>query len=381
MSSLDARMTVAHVKDHFLPRSETFIYTLLRSIKRYRSIVVDRHGRQNEALYPFKEHFSPVERFGPWAGWMERSALRLLGRSPYIEHVLRAENVRLLHAHFGQLGALFVPVARRLAIPLITSFYGKDLSTFATDPAWKSRFEALWAYGQRFLVLGPRMADRLKALGCPAERISILPIPIDLSQFHPPARRPPGPNEPTYILTAGRLIPKKGVDILLRALASLKEMHRFELWIAGDGPERTRLEGLVNELQLQERVRFLGWRSHSEMIELMKNVHLFVLASRTDPKTGETEGTPTVLLEAQAMELPVVSTFHADIPEIVRNGKTGFLVPEGDVAALSRILDELLRRRDAWMRIGRAGRAFLEAKHEMGKVGEQLEQIYDDCIQ
>ena len=182
-SYLGDMLTVAHVKDNFLPESETFIYTLLRALCHCRSIILDRHARQNESLFPFDEHYSPVERFGLAAGVFERMGLRLLGASPYLERVVRTEQVRLIHAHFGQLGALFVPVARRRGLPLVTSFHGVDISVFAQHPAWRRRFRSLWEYGCRFLVVGPVMKERLKATGCPGSRIEVLPLPLDLRRF------------------------------------------------------------------------------------------------------------------------------------------------------------------------------------------------------
>ncbi len=374
------RPTVAHVKDRFLPRSETFIYTLLRGLRRYRGLVIDRHARQNATLFPWPDYISPVARWGPWAGWLERLSLRLWGRSPYLERALRREGVLLMHAHFGQLGALFVPVARRLGLPLVTSFYGADLSRFATDPAWHPRFQALWAYGSRFLVLGPHMADRLRALGCPAERITVLPLPLDLGRLPKVERRPPGAGEPVYLLTAGRLVPKKGVDILLHALARL-HTPRVHLWIVGDGPERDRLERLAAQLGLHDRVTFWGWLSHADLLTRMAQAHMFVLASRADPQTGETEGTPTVLLEAQALGLPVVSTRHADIPYIVQHGVSGILVPAGDAASLAEALDILLRRPDRWPTMGAAGRAYVAAHHDVRHVAARLETMYDEVRQ
>jgi len=371
---------VAHVKDHFLPRSETFIFTLIRALRRYRSIILDRHRRQYAEVFPVERHYSPTERFGAWAGLLERALLRWLGYSPYLEHVLRTERVSLIHAHFGQLGALFVPVARRHGLPLITSFHGMDISVFAVRPAWQHRFQALWKHGARFLVVGPAMAERLQAAGCPGEKIEVLPLPLDLGAFTFVERHPPSAGEPVRLLSVGRLVPQKGMDILLQAVATLKPSRPFQLWIAGDGPQRPSLECLAADLNLGDRVRFLGWLSHAEVAEHMARAHLFVLASRTDPNTGDTEGSPTVLLEAQAVGLPVISTLHADIPFIVRDGETGVLVSEGNVEALASALDELLARPERWAEMGRAGRAFVESRHEMSRVGARLEAIYDQCL-
>ena len=375
-----SQLTIAHVKDHFLPRSETFIFTLIRALRWYRSIILDRHKRQHAEEFPVERHYSPAERFGVWAGVLERLSLRWLRYSPYLEHVLRAERVGLIHAHFGQLGALFAPVARRHELPLVTTFYGMDISVFAVRPAWQRRFQALWEYGTRFLALGPAMAQRLQAAGCPEEKIEVLPLPLDLNTFTFVERQPPSAGEPVRLLSVGRLVPQKGMDILLRAVATLKPSRPFQLWIAGDGPQRPSLERLAAELNLGDKVSFLGWLSHAEVAEHMARAHLFVLASRTDPNTGDTEGSPTVLLEAQAMGLPVISTLHADIPFIVRDGETGVLVPEGNIEALASALDDLLRHPERWVEMGRAGRTLVESRHEMSHVGARLKAIYDQCL-
>lgn len=372
--------TIGHIKDNFLPRSEAFVYALITGLDRCRPIVIDRHRRQNENTFPFEPHFSPVAKFNKAAGVLERACLRLWGRSPYLEHVLRSENVRLLHAHFGQLGALFVPVARRLGLPLVTSFYGTDVSVFAANPKWRARFSSLWEYGSRFLALGPRMADRLTALGCPADRLAVVPLSLDVQQFAYHDREVPDDGQPVNILSAGRLIRVKGMDVLLHAAAALETERPVRLWIAGDGPERAALARLSRDLGVESITTFLGWIDHSEMSALMARAHLFVLASRADVESGQIEGTPTVLLEALAMGLPVVSTIHGDIPSIVRNGTDGMLVPEGDAAALANALNVLLKDPARWIRMGRAGRAEVEAVHDREAVAGQLMEIYQSCL-
>ncbi len=380
MTLTETPITVAHIKDQFLPRSETFIYAQVAQLKRYRSLVLDRHPRQNRDLFPFEFYESPAERLGRWAGWIERLSLRALGRSPYLEWIIRHTNVRVLHAHFGQLGALFVSVACRHGLPLITSFYGMDVSRFARIPAWKPRFERLWQYGQRFVALGPQMAETLVSLGAPRERVVVIPLAVDVQRFAYRECELPGRHNAVRLITVGRLVPKKGVDVLLKALAQLKAQIPFQLWIVGDGPERERLENLAHALALGGQVVFWGWQSPEQVADLMAKSHIFVLASRTDPVTGETEGTPTVLLEAQARGLPVISTLHADIPFIVRAGESGILVPENDAEALAEALETLLKHPERWGDMGRAGRKFVEERHAIPHVIARLEDLYDEVL-
>ena len=371
---------VAHIKDHFLPLSETFIYTLLRAHRRYRPIVLGRHSRVYADHFPWDAYYSPAQAFGAWAGVLERACLRLCGRSPYLEHVLSRTRARVLHVHFGQVAVLFVPLARRLGLPLITSFYGKDVSVFARQASWRERFRSLWRYGDVCFALGPAMAGQLVALGCPEERVHVLPLAVDVERIPFSRREPPARGEPVRLLTVGRLIPKKGVDVLLQALAQIAPSVRVHLWVIGDGPQRRALEELAHSLGVTEHVTFLGWKPHPEVLTWMQRAHVFVLASRDDPLTGETEGTPTVLLEAQASGLPVVSTRHADIPFIVEDGRSGVLVPEGDVQALAQALESVCAHPEQWSAMGQAGRSLVESRHDVKRIIVRLETVYDSTI-
>lgn len=368
-------MIVAHFKDHFQQPSETFISTLISSLENTRSIILDRYPARDPERLPCR-HFSPGAGFGQVASWIERAALPLFSRSPYFEKVLRSQRVQIVHAHFGQLGALIAPVTSRLGLPLVTSFYGKDVSFFASDPGWKGRFDRLWRLGSMFLVLGPSMKTNLVRLGCPEDRIHILPLAVDCSAFPYVDRPSARPGQSCDLLSVGRLIPKKGMDVLIRSAALLENDSSFRLRIAGDGPQLRHLQELVVQLDLSDRISFLGWKSQEEIYRLMSTSQLFVLASRTDPETGETEGTPTVLLEAQATGLPVVSTVHADIPSIVADKVSGLLVPESDPHALAGAIGRLIKETELRLAMGERGRKQVLGRHDSRVVGKRLEEIY-----
>src|SRR5437868_13294812 len=139
------------------------------------------------------------------------------------------------------------------------------------------------------------------------------------------------------LLTVARLVEKKGVDDALRAVAAVRFRHpglRYD--VVGDGPLRGGLEALAGELGLGDAVIFHGARYADAVREMMDAANVFVLASRT-AGDGDEEGTPNVLLEAQACGLPILSTTHSGIPEVV-DPQAGVLVAEGDPAALARAL-------------------------------------------
>ena len=202
---------------------------------------------------------------------------------------------------------------------------------------------------------------------------------IDLKKFKF-SERMKQPGEPIKILTIGRLIEKKGHVYAIRAIAKVVKKYRnIEYLIAGDGPLRNKLEGLVQELGIEKHVKFSGAIEQNEVLKLYQQAHIFVLPSITT-SNGDQEGIPVVLMEAQATGLPVISTYHTGIPEVIVEGKSGFLVPEKDVDALAERLEYPIEHPELWPDMGRYGRKFVEEKYDIKKLNQQLVEIYSNIL-
>ena len=287
-----------------------------------------------------------------------------LGRS------LKSTRPHLVHAQFGHLALDFLPVIAARNIPLVVSFRGQDMLLVSRTRA-RSR-DALFDYASRVLARSHDMRNELLCLRCPADKVFVHPSGIDVPRIPFHERRSPPAGRDVLLLMAGRLVKKKGMADALRAMAVCRPAGQgLQLRIAGDGPERSRLEHLVEELGLHERVRFLGALSHNALIQEMASAHLFILPCRR-AADGESEGVPNVLKEAQATGLPVLSTRHAGIPECVVHEETGTLVPEGDSDALGQGLDDLLTHADLWPDMGRKGRARMAEHYDLQTLALKL---------
>ena len=176
-----------------------------------------------------------------------------------------------------------------------------------------------------------------------------------------------------------RLAEKKGIDIGLRAIASVRERGadlRYD--IVGEGPMREQLEELIDELSLSDVVRLHGERDGAYVRERLAEAHVFLLASVT-ASNGDQEGTPVSLMEAQACGLPVLSTLHSGIPEVVADDASGLLVPEGDAEALAAGIEQLIARIAEWPELGRRGREHIARNYSLDAWTERLLAIYRDA--
>jgi glycosyltransferase involved in cell wall biosynthesis len=283
----------------------------------------------------------------------------------------------VIHAHFGWSGVSAGRVAESLRTPYIVAFHGSDVyrpGVMIRDFARK--YARIFQTGAAFTCVGPRAGIELQRLGCPPDRLSIVPVGIDLEDF---SFAPSPRDERTVLLQVGRLVPKKGVDTTLTAFAhALPSIGDCELWIAGDGPERPRLEVLAHRLGVAHSVRFLGEQTPAGVRELMGKAHIGVQPSRQAPD-GDREGTPTVILEMQARGVDVAATDHADIPSIVPFPE--HLVAEGDAPSLARELARLARLSDA-ERTARlkAARSLVERQHDARRIRRRLRDIYTAAL-
>lgn len=370
----DFKPVVAHLHRSYLALSETFIYQYLTHLKRYHPIMLARRT-ENLVNFPFDALHSVSQQSRPTQAW-NYLALKIFGHQPYFHRILRPLNPALLHAHFGSEGVNALALRRALNRPLLTTFYGKDLFQLPREVRWQNAYHWLFREGSGFIVLSHHMKQELRALGCAEEKIYLCHIGVDLSRFSFKPRIKSS-SEPVRLLMCGRLIEKKGVIYALQALAQIvQDIPAVQLRIIGDGPLRVELETLISALHLQNHAKILGYLSHEAYAQEMAQAHIF-LAPSVRAQDGDSEGTPTVILEAQAAGLPILATTHAGIPEIVGVKEPGFLAPERDVPALAANLRMMLHNPQRWSEWGETGRKYVEAEYEIHHVTETLETIYD----
>jgi colanic acid/amylovoran biosynthesis glycosyltransferase len=225
------------------------------------------------------------------------------------------------------------------------------------------------------------MAKKLKDLGCPGEKVRIHPIGIELDDLTFKKRRVPSKGESIRILFCGRFVEKKGLKYALAAVqTTVQKFPDVEFRVIGDGDNRKEMRELVQKMELSRVVKFLGYRPYSEVVREMEQAHILLQPSITADDGDSEGGAPVILLEAQALGLPIVSTQHADIPNIVADGESGLLVPERDQAALSNALSYLLSHPKKWREMGRAGRKFVEQNHNIADLTDKLEKYYTQLI-
>ena len=210
------------------------------------------------------------------------------------------------------------------------------------------------------------LAGKMRAAGVKPEKLRVLNHFVDLSAVEP-KQRPGGP-----VVYAGRLAPEKGVDVLVEAVGRLGGAARLE--VAGDGPERQRLEALA-AARAPRRVRFWGRLSKERLLELLSDATVCVIPSRWY------ENQPMAVLEAFACGVPVIASGLGGLPELIEPGTDGEIIPPDDPAALAAALDGLLRDPERAFQMGRAGLAKVRERFSPERHLAQLEGVYQGASQ
>ena len=283
----------------------------------------------------------------------------------------------VLHAHFGPNARHYLFARAQCRAPLVVTFHGFDFSSAPIQHDLRM-YDRLFEIVDRVTYNCERARRRLLDLGCPERSLRPLRMPVDLRSLRFRSRAV-GSDEPVRILTVARLVEKKGLEVGLRALAIVRQRFPIRYDVIGGGPLGDRLDGLARELGLGDVVCFHGPRDSRYVRDRLAEAHLFMLPSMT-AADGNEEGTPVSLVEAQACGLPVVSTRHGGIPEVVLDGRSGLLAPEGDAEPLARALEWLLDNRHVWPRFGAAGRAHVAATFDVAVTTDQLMAIYEDAV-
>lgn len=289
-------------------------------------------------------------------------------------------NYDIVHCQFGTVG--FRGMAFRTmncpSAKLITIFRGHDVSTFVQEQG-DNIYAPLFRNGDYFLTNCEFFKRRVVSLGCPKEKIRIHGSGLDYSRFPFRIRELPE-NGVIRIATTGRLVEKKGIEYSIRGVAqSLKQYPNMEYTIIGEGLLRPDLERLICSLGVEDSIKLIGQRSQMELIEILTESHLFIAPSVT-AANGDQDAPVNVLKEAMVMGLPVISTFHGGIPELVEDGVSGYLVPERDAKAIAARLIDLVEHPECWPEMGRAGRLFVEQNYDLDRLNDALVSLYQSLL-
>lgn len=382
-------LTVLHSFPVWLPQTQTWLYHQVRALPE----TVSSHIVCKEIRNP--EQFQLPHTHVLWgaSSKMQEVSTRLLRHVDYhvyVQYVSRRLKPDILHSHFG-------PVAwknYRISGPRngirnhkrhVVTFYGQDVDHLPrTDRQWYQRYQSLFQSIDLVLCEGPFMAQRVTELGCPADRLQVHPLGVDLDAipFEPRLRNE---DEPFRILMAAAFRPKKGLLYGLQALERICEDYPVRITMVGDdtGEAVSRhekellLRFIKDSPRLSGKVQLPGFMPAHELQELARSHHIY-LAPSVQAEDGDSEGgAPVSLIEMAASGMPVVSSHHCDIPFVIEDGKGGLLAKERDVEGLEQHLRTLLSDPASWTGYSHHARNRIEAHFNAEKQGKRLASLYE----
>ena len=282
---------------------------------------------------------------------LEKSVLARLQVAPMmlvflIVALREARRSDIIYANWLGAGIIGAIVNLVMGRPLVVSFRGDDWYLARDRRLWRAFTK--WVTRRAAIVapVSAELAEIMCTLGTPRKKCLVPRFGVDTDMFRPPSAPRPGGSD-VRVLFVGALIPKKGVQDLIEALAD-PALCNVRLIVAGDGHYADDLKSLCDKMGLLERTEWKGMVSHREVAEIMRDSDVLCLPSYT-------EGTPNVVKEAMASGLPVIATRVGGIPDLVRHGENGLLFEPGNIAELRQCLETLVNDPDRRTKMGRKG--------------------------
>ncbi len=362
---------VLHYKTNFLNKSETFIDRLIRNHQNYNPVVMCFRKR----AYTDGLRIHELPKLG-FKSKVNHAAFHLNLSLPWFRKTIMLEKPDLIHTHFGYDSYKLLSISNKTGIPLVTSFYGSDVSRLPMEWGWIKRYQKLAVYGAAFIAASDFMKKQLVGLGFPEHKISIVRFGLNTAEF----KYFEGNRDLTSIMMVGRLVEKKGFMYGIKAVSNLINKGRIiTLNIFGDGPMMNSLQKFVRELNIQHLVHFHGFQP-LEYIEQEMEKHGLLLAPSITASDGDMEGLPNTVLEAMAKGTIVVSSRHAAIPEAIIHGQSGFLTDEKNVNGIAEIIESVLDNNYDINKIRQLARETIEKNYTIETMVSGVENIYSSIL-
>lgn len=284
----------------------------------------------------------------------------------------------ILYCHFGENGNVGA-MLKKIGVPgkLAAVFHGSDLSA-RLNTLGNQYYTQLFKTADLLLPVSEYFRKRLVEIGAPAQKAIVHRIGIDTKKFRFQPRSIE-PNQPLKVLTIARLVEKKGLEYSIHAVSNLMKKYpekSIRYHIIGEGPFAGDVRKLIHDLKVEQSVFLLGGMEHEAVLDWMMRSHIYILASVT-AANGDQEGIPVSLMEAMATGMPVLSTYHSGIPELITHGVNGYLAPEKDVESLTRALEQLMLQPESWPALGTAARKTIETNYSIENQITGLVRIFE----
>jgi glycosyltransferase involved in cell wall biosynthesis len=372
---------VTYFVGSFLPPSEVFMVEQARHLAKYRARFIATGRQSSQAA---ERNSAPVDyTCDSLHGRLATAQLKIMRKTPLLLRDL-LQGCAILHAHFGRNGYVAWPIARELDIPFVTTFHGFD-ATFVGDPRtveginqrryFRRGRRQMAEAGVNCIAVSNYIRVRLLELGFCEQKIFRNYIGIDTALFSPQVgtERVKG-----RVVCVSRFVEYKGHRFVIDALAELNRSGLpTELVLVGEGPLRNEIEKDARKKLAQ--VVVLTNQSPAQIVSLLRTAQLYLHGSyRTS--TGHAEALGLSVLEAQAVGTPVVAFDSGGVGEGVSRGRSGYLVPEKDVKAMSAKIAALLTDSSLWEDFSRAAVNFVRSNFDIEQCSRSLEDTYDNII-
>lgn len=312
----------------YLTDESVYDSTLKKRLKRIYSVVKPKNIIKKVSAFN-------VNRFG-----IHSKSLLLPSIVSNVDKPIEAD---IFIAHFGTAGVVAHKM-RELGLlqgKLVTVFHGSDISVKSILTVFKKDYQALFLAGELMLPISDLWKNKLIEYGCDLNKIQLNRMGINTEQFGCRAYNFPL-STPLKIITVARFTEKKGINDALSAMRILKEQGvEFYYNIVGDGELRPQLEKQITDSKLNQHVSLLGFQPQEKITQLLNGADVFLLPSVT-ASNGDMEGIPVALMEAMAMGLITVSTYHSGIPELITHNESGLLAPEHSPQEIAREITRLV---------------------------------------
>lgn len=382
--------TVLHSFPVWLPQTQTWMYNQVAELQRM-GVVAHVACERTENLDQFG--VANLHCLADEPAWRQicDKGMRKLRIRRNLDHLVRVGKktaAQIVHSHFGNVGWADLGAVCKLGTRHVVTFYGLDVNMLPRQyPFWLERYAELFATADLILCEGSHMASCIVDLGCPAHKLAVQHLGVDVERldFQP---RQWHPGETLRVLVAASFREKKGIPLAIEALGMIRRDLPVELTLIGDAGqdedsqrEKDKILAALQHSGLQPHARLLGYQTHTQMLHEAYRHHIFLHPSMT-AQNGDTEGgAPVCITEMLATGMPVVSTTHCDIPEVVGPALHPLLAPERNVQALVACLQTAIHNPTRWAEWGTAGRHRVEKEYHIDTQARRLLAHYEALVE